>query len=716
MTHRDARSVRETAGYRERVYAGVLGKIIGVYLGRPVEGWSYPRLRARFGELSYYVNDQLSEPLVVADDDVSGTFAFARALADHGHPAVVDARQVGETWLNYVIENRTILWWGGLGRSTEHTAFLRLRAGVPAPESGSIARNGRTLPEQVGAQIFSDGFAMAYPGDPSGAAAAVRAAASVSHDGVALDAAAFLAAMRALAFEVRELEVLIDRCRHHVRDQRLAAALDQVHALCGKESDWRQVRDRIDRDLGYARFAGPCHVIPNSAMTLAALLLGGDNFQRSVMIAASAGFDTDSNAGVVGCLNGIRLGLDALTAQVDLRAPVADRLLVVSADGGSCVSDAVRETRRIVRAAGALRGEPPPPREPRFGFEYRGSRQGFVPCPAMRCPYPTVVPRNANEGGTASGLLLECTGVGPGVPAAVSTPVFLDPAELADNFSTVASPTLYPGQLVRILARRVPGPGPIPTLRPYVLYQDTDGITRRTEGDGVAMTERDVELTWRVPAVGTAPLLRFGLLVESAARFDGTVLVSRIDWYGAPDRFLLDGVLQTSIWDVRPAPLSAWVASADTFEADFDRTFCVSHPRGTGLATTGSTDWDDYAVASTLRFGLHREAGVVARSVGHRRYYAAVFDGGTRVRLVKQRDAARTVLAETKFGYREEVPYLVRLGCAGDHLTVHVDGILLAEARDESPYTGGAAGFLIDEGTVLADGVEVCAVALGGGT
>ena len=25
--------------YLERVYAGVLGKIIGVYLGRPFEGW-----------------------------------------------------------------------------------------------------------------------------------------------------------------------------------------------------------------------------------------------------------------------------------------------------------------------------------------------------------------------------------------------------------------------------------------------------------------------------------------------------------------------------------------------------------------------------------------------------------------------------------------------------------------------------------------------------
>jgi hypothetical protein len=26
--------------YAERVYAGVLGKLIGVYLGRPFEGWT----------------------------------------------------------------------------------------------------------------------------------------------------------------------------------------------------------------------------------------------------------------------------------------------------------------------------------------------------------------------------------------------------------------------------------------------------------------------------------------------------------------------------------------------------------------------------------------------------------------------------------------------------------------------------------------------------
>ena len=85
---------------------------------------------------------------------------------------------------------------------------------------------------------------------------------------------------------------------------------------------------------------------------LAALLLGGDDFRRALMIAASAGYDTNCNAGSVGCLNGVRLGLAAIPD--DLREPVADRLLVVTAEGGRCVSDAVQETRRNPAREGGL--------------------------------------------------------------------------------------------------------------------------------------------------------------------------------------------------------------------------------------------------------------------------------------------------------------------------------------------------------------------------
>src|SRR4029078_6321111 len=177
--------MRLPGDYLERVYAGVLGKLIGVYLGRPFEGWSYEHIMRDLGEVNYYVHERLGVPLIVTDDDISGTFTFLRSLPDYGNQRNITPAQIGQSWLNYIIERRTILWWGGMGNSTEHTAFLRLKAGIEAPRSGSGALHGQGGAEQIGAQIFIDGWGMVSPGDPERAADLARRAASVSHDGEA---------------------------------------------------------------------------------------------------------------------------------------------------------------------------------------------------------------------------------------------------------------------------------------------------------------------------------------------------------------------------------------------------------------------------------------------------------------------------------------------------------------------------------------------------
>ncbi len=59
------------ADYLERAYAGVLGKLICVYLGRPFEGWTYQRIMKELGPIEYYVHDRFDAPLVVTDDDVA---------------------------------------------------------------------------------------------------------------------------------------------------------------------------------------------------------------------------------------------------------------------------------------------------------------------------------------------------------------------------------------------------------------------------------------------------------------------------------------------------------------------------------------------------------------------------------------------------------------------------------------------------------------------
>src|SRR6476619_2339485 len=194
--------------YVERVYAGVLGKLIGVYLGRPFEGWTYDKIMAELGEVNYYVHEQRNVPLIVTDDDISGTFTFLRALPDYGNSRALTPAQIGQTWLNYIIEKRTILWWGGRGNSTEHTAYLNLKAGSAAPRSGSRQQNNKVVSEQIGSQIFIDGWALVAPGDPELAADLARRAASVSHDGTAIHGAQVLAAMEAQAFVEQDIKAL----------------------------------------------------------------------------------------------------------------------------------------------------------------------------------------------------------------------------------------------------------------------------------------------------------------------------------------------------------------------------------------------------------------------------------------------------------------------------------------------------------------------------
>lgn len=55
----------------------------------------------------------------------------------------------------------------------------------PAPKSGSIEQNGKIVAEQIGGEIFIDGFGLCCPGNPELAAKLAKEAASVSHDGEA---------------------------------------------------------------------------------------------------------------------------------------------------------------------------------------------------------------------------------------------------------------------------------------------------------------------------------------------------------------------------------------------------------------------------------------------------------------------------------------------------------------------------------------------------
>jgi len=63
-------------------------------------------------------------------------------------------------------------------------------------------------------------------------------------------------------------------------------------------------------------------IVRETFSVLVGLLYGEGDFRRSVSLTTMCGFDTDCNAGTVGCLLGLRNGLDAIPG--DWKAPLAD--------------------------------------------------------------------------------------------------------------------------------------------------------------------------------------------------------------------------------------------------------------------------------------------------------------------------------------------------------------------------------------------------------
>lgn len=684
--------------YEERVYAGVLGKIIGVYLGRPFEGWTYEQILERLGEVDYYVHEKLGVPLIVTDDDISGTFTFLRALQDYDYSRDLTPEQIGQTWLNYLIEKRTILWWGGLGNSTEHTAYLRLKRGIPAPESGSAELNGKVVSEQIGAQIFIDGWGMICPGDPELAADLARRAASVSHDGEAVYAAQVVAAIEAQAFVESDLNKLIDTATGLIpRDTIIYRMISDIRAWREQYDDWRDARKLLAKHYGYDTYGGGCHVIPNHGLIILSLLYGDDDFQKTLMIVNTCGWDTDCNSGNVGCIMGIKNGLAGIDRGPDWRGPVADRMYLPTADGGRCITDAVIETYHIVNTARALRGLAPvaPKGGARFHFSFPGSVQGFETlegtCSIKNAPL-----------GESRALAVDYESLQPDAPARVATWTFLPPdARRIKGYELMASPTLYSGQTVRArVVADAQNTEPV-TCRLFISIYEKDDQLVSIDGPEATLSPGEAHLfEWQVPDTSGAPIALVGLALSSEKSASGRLYLDSMGWEGEPRLTLSRPAHGGTMW------LKAWTNGVDRVDG-WSEPFRLIHDEGRGLLMHGTREWRDYEVAADVTPHMVEAAGIAARVQGMRRYYALLLCRDGKARLVKALDGER-LLGEADFPWRFGETHQLKLAVHGVRLQAWVDDQLLFDVEDhERPLTSGAIALVCEEGRTATRKVRV---------
>lgn len=693
--------------YPQRVYAGVLGKMIGVFMGRPIEGWTHAQIQQRFGEVRGYVHEAVGRPLIVPDDDLSGTFAFLRALEDNGYPRDLRSEQVGEAWLNYIVEGRSTLWWGGMGNSTEQTAYYRLKRGVPAPQSGSMELNTKLIAEQIGAQIFIDGWAMVAPGDPDLAFRLASEAARVSHDGEAVHAAQVLAVMESLAFVEPRLERLQEAALSYIPQSSVIRRLvSDLRELRGHEGDWRKAREWLEAHYGYDRYGGNVHVVPNHGVIHLSLLYGQDDFLETLTIANTAGWDTDCNAGNVGCLMGIKNGLAGIDAYPHLRQPLADRLFVSSAEGARSVTDAATLADEIVRAGHRLAGLEweAPKGSAQYHFAYPGSLQGFFSEDAA-CSLA-----NPEGGGLELRFALDGR-----APCHLYTRSFLPPEvpEPPDapyarnlgsgwNYTLLASPRFYPGQVVqaRLWAEALPGT----TVALACRYYDPDDRLVSAWGPPLPLRGGEhQELSWVLPDRG-GPITDLGLQIVGPAQ-RGRLLLEALSVRGEPSvRFVKpqnpDGSATGSMWR------RAWVNAVHRLDRRFPEPFRLLHMEGLGLISIGSRDWRDYRVRARLRPYLARQTGVAVRYQGLNRFYAVVLSKPGRLQIVKHRGRTQP-MAEIQTDWVEGREIELRVEVEGSRIRASLGEFRLEAEDPEAALEAGGIALLIEEGWLSCEEVVV---------
>lgn len=674
-----------------RVYAGVLGKIIGVYLGRPFEQWSHERIVRELGEIHHYVHERLGKPLIVTDDDITGTFTFVRALADHGSDAErLTPADIGHTWLNYILPHRTILWWGGIGISTEHTAWHHLRSGVPAPRSGSIALNGTTVAEQIGAQIFIEGWGLLCPGDATLAASLAARAASVSHDGEAVHGAQMIAAMVALAFNGPPIDELLDGALAHIPSRcLLARMIADVRTWHAKDDDWHKTLARIQKKYGYDVYPGGCHVIPNHALVILALLYSGGDFHRGMMIVNTAGYDTDCNAANVGCILAVRGGLPALAGGPDWRGPVADRLYLPTADGGRCISDALREADLLVAQAHRLRGLPfaAPKNGARFHFSQPGSVQGFMAdstaAPTEIIPATGRLHLHAPQATNAEYAARVLT--------ATFAPLDTFKSSATTSYQLIACPTLHTGHIVT--ARVISPSGNSVSLHSQLVLVtlDASGQPRLLRSrPRVLSPGRSVILEWTIPSTHRQPILSIGVEFHAAAAV--SLELDWLTWTGAPRTQLLP------LAHDEHAPRT-WVDACTGIRRNGD-TLLVHQEDGLGFFAQGTREWADYIVEADLKPRLAQTWGLAVRWQGLTRHLTVRFDG-RRARLIATVDQKIKLLATTRCPWPLNQSRHLHLAIHNDTCRVLLDGkILLTGRAIPEPLDGGAVALIVSVGSL----------------
>ena len=669
--------------YDVRVYAGWLGKCIGVRFGAPLENWTYEEIRDNLGELTGYLKEDAGK-IFKPDDDTALPMILIRTLEDYGTSPEITAQDMGDTWLNYLGDEHGTLWWGGYGISTEHTAYYNMQAGISAPLSGSIAMNGATIAEQIGGQIFSDIWGLVAPCKPALAADLAEKAASVSHDGNGIYGGRFIAAMVSAAFEVSDPLKLLHAGLNQIPPDseygRVINAMIEYHAQ--NPEDWHAAYAYLKVNFGYDRYSGIVHIIPNAGVIALALLYGKGDFSRTIQIANMAGWDTDCNVGNVGAIMGVAVGLEGIDAS--WRDPINDLLITASIIGARNILTIPQCADLFVRLGRSLNEGANGQVRPRYHFEYPGSTSNFNARGERGRPIhqtqrlieavPTLQTsiRKLNKKGEIT----------------IGTRTYYRPSELSGNYyGATFTPLIFGGQTLRA---EVYIPADAPDTIQAALYAFDDNAQQRYQSAGNTLVPGQWRsIVYRLPALKDACISEVGVLLRNTGALweTGAFYLRSLDWDGTP-------VWKTTFKQERAESggISQWTRIRGYWHLENDG----YHGSGIHICEsyTGDPAWRDYEMTAEFTPLIGENHGVLVRVGGALRSYAVGLGAESQF-VIYRNDGAYHPVVQTRFVWQHNQPYTVKVQVVGGTIRAQIsDGERTEQITwtDNAPYTQGQIG------------------------
>jgi hypothetical protein len=317
-----------------RLHGGLLGRICGCMLGKPVEGWLrsdirlYAETTGNWPLTNYLRKATKAEarrmegklarlktvPTVsnknaclrpdidgmVEDDDTNYTVTGFGIVKRSGQAFTPE--DVGSFWLQEIPILHTC--------TAERAAYRSLTMGIPPPDSASWRNPYR---EWIGAQIRADYFGYANPGQPARAAEWAWRDACISHVGNGIYGEMWVAAMLAAAYVEKDMVRIIRAGLAQIpADCRLREDVEMVIELHGVGVRYEDAVEFVHQQWDERSAHDWCHTNSNAQLVTIGLLYGGDDFSQAIGRAVMPGFDTDCNGATVGSIWGVLHGVDAL--------------------------------------------------------------------------------------------------------------------------------------------------------------------------------------------------------------------------------------------------------------------------------------------------------------------------------------------------------------------------------------------------------------------